>query len=290
MRSEDLSMFRGDGSHLSFSDQIKDDLQAERTFLQACHFRHLGLKKASIKDSDLTQCVFEDVYLRNAKFEHVKFIGSKFRNCNLEKASIKECHFNYCTFERTLLNSDAMIDNLPKEPNLKRDLARNLKKNFEGLGDKKTADVFLDIEIEAQEEDLAGAFWGHTDYYREHYPTFIKRFGAGLEFLLSKMAGIFLGYGHRIDKLIISFIILTCILGLITYQSSSLFIVDSQEPSRVLKFSESIYFAFTVMLGIRTSHFLPVSESAKLLLFILGLLRVLFLPLLAATFYRKIAR
>lgn len=155
METANLENFPTSGDHLLFGDAVKDDLHVMDTRIRMCHFRRIGAKKALFERSSLTQCLFEDTYFRNASFTDVRLTGSTFRNCNLEKAIFKGCDLRYCTFQTTRLDRDEIIGNLPVEPNLKRDLARNLRKNFEALGDKDSADIFLDIEIEAHEQVIS---------------------------------------------------------------------------------------------------------------------------------------
>lgn len=288
MEQGHLSDIPNEGNHIQFSDEIKDDLQVEGVKLTTCHFRRVGLKKAMFTNSKLTQCLFEDVYLRNASFDDVEFIGSKFRGCNLEKVEMSKCKFKYCTFDKTFINRDEIIANLPIESNLRRDLARNLKKNFESIGDKESADVFLDIEIQAQEEDWEKAWKSKEDYYRKHYPNWTDKFKAKCKSLLSKTSGVIWGYGHRIHRLLSSYLILTFVIGIIIFLFQSNFSFGNQCLMKTLGFWQSIYYTFAETLGI--SHFTPVSVFGNALKFCLGLIRTLFLPLLAATLYRRIAR
>lgn len=289
MNTAELSVFPQNGNHLLFSDSVKDDLKVTGTALQTCHFLRVGAKNASFKRSSLTQCLFEDAYLRNATFTDVHLTGSTFRNCNLEKANFQGCDLRYCTFQATHLDRDEVIGNLPVEPNLKRDLTRNLRKNFESIGDKESADIFLDIEIEAHEQELLGIFRRKTAYYRSHYSSMDQVF-AGLKYLSSKFSGLVWGYGHRVHRLVGSYLILTFIFALITYFCQMPFVVDAQDSIRALSFWQSIHYSFTESLGIGTSFPLPASLGAKALQVCQGVIGPLFLALLAAAVYRRIAR
>ncbi len=289
METANLENFPTGGDHLLFGDAVKDDLHVMDTRIRMCHFRRIGAKKALFERSSLTQCLFEDTYFRNASFTDVRLTGSTFRNCNLEKAIFKGCDLRYCTFQTTRLDRDEIISNLPVEPNLKRDLARNLRKNFEALGDKDSADIFLDIEIEAHEQELLGASRRKTEYYRSHYSELDQAL-AGLKYLVSKLSGLVWGYGHRVRRLIASYLILTFGFSLITYFYRLPFTVDPQPTARALEFWESIYFAFAETLSLGATPFVPASSFAKGLQVFQGFLGTLFLALLAAAVYRRIAR
>ena len=163
MEAAELGNLPEKGSQLLFTDTTDDDLNVSGVTLRTCRFMQIGARNAKFSSSSFTQCHFEETYLRKADFKDVDFTGSTFRNCNLEKATFKGCNLRYCTFQSTLLDHDEIIACLPVEPNLRRNLTRNLRRNFEELGDKSVADVFLNLEIEAYEQELLGAFRRKTE-------------------------------------------------------------------------------------------------------------------------------
>lgn len=289
MDTGDLSSLPKRCDHLVFSDAVQDDLHVENSTLWACVFHRIGARDASFKNTALTQCFFEDTYFRKAYFRNVDFTGSTFRNSNLERATFQGCNFRYCTFQMTRLNPDEIIGCLPVEPNLRRDIARNLRKNFEALGDKVTSDVFLNLEIDAHEMELLGAFRRKTQYYRSHYST-VDQVVAGLKYLSSKLSGIVWGYGHRVRRLLTSFAILSLICSFITYYGRFQFGVAGQTSIRTLDFWESLYYTFAGTLSLGVSPLSPVSTGAKILQLCEAFLGTLFLALLAAAVYRRIAR
>jgi hypothetical protein len=289
MHTADLSNIPQKCDHLLFSDAVQDNLHFTGSTLWACGFRRIGARNASFEQSSLTQCFFEDSYFRKASFRNVDLTGSTFRGCNLEKATFQGCNFRYCAFQMTRLDPNEIIGCLPVEPNLRRDLARNLRKNFEGLGDKVTADVFLNLEIEAYEQELLGAFRRKTEYYRSHYSN-VDQAVAGLKYLASKLSGIVWGYGHRVSRLLVSYTILSTAFALITYFCRFPFSVDGQTSIRVLGFWESMYYTFAGTLCLSVASLTPVSAIAKALQLCETFLGTLFLALLAAAAYRKISR
>lgn len=289
METADLDKLPGNGSQLLFSDTVKDGLKVSGVVLRTCRFVRIGAKDAQFNSCSLTQCQFEESYLRKARFRDVDLTGSTFRNCNLEKATFKGCTLRYCTFQSTRLDCDEIIGCLPVEPNLRRDLARNLRRNFEELGDKDTANVFLDLEIDAHEQELLGAFRRKTDYYRTHY-TGVDQAVAGIKLLSSKLSGIVWGYGHRVRRLLASYITFTLLLGLATYFAGLEFSGGTSESIRALGFWESMYCTFAGTLGLGASPLSPVSPVAKVLQISEGFIGTIFLAMLAAATYRRIAR
>lgn len=289
MYTADITNLPQKCDHLIFSDAVKDDLHIVDSTFWACCFHRVGARNALFEKSSLTQCFFEDAYLRKAHFHDVDLTGSTFRDCNLEKATFQGCNFRYCTFQATRLNPDEIIGCFPIEPNLRRDLARNLRKNFEALGDKATSDVFLNLEIEAYEQELLGALRRKTEYYRSHYSN-VDQAVAGLKYIGSKLSGIVWGYGHRVRRLLASYAILSVVFAIITYFGRFRFSVDGQASARALDFWESIYYTFAGTLGLGVAPLSPVSPAAKAFQLCEAFLGTLFLALLAAAAYRRIAR
>jgi uncharacterized protein YjbI with pentapeptide repeats len=284
-----LAMMPESGKLLLFSDQQQDNFKKSQATITASSFIRLGMKEAVFKDCSFTQSNFEDSYFRKAVFKNVCFTGSSFRFCNFDKASFQTCDFRYCNFFHCKLPKDEIISCLPPEPNLRRDLARNLRANYEMIGDKKSADTFMDIEIQAYEDELKAIFFSKTDYYKNHY-NLLNQILAGAKFLVSNLSGKFWGYGHRVGRLILSYIFTTCVLSLITYFGKIKFFVSSNSVPRQLTFWESINMGFCETVSASSPSFVPSTLGGQLITLSASLLGILFLALLAATLYRRIAR
>lgn len=285
----EVSSMPESGHLLLFSDQQPDNLKIADKNITASSFIRLGMKEAVIKDSSFTQSNFEDSYFRKAVFKSVRFTGSSFRFCNFDKASFQACDFRYCNFFQCKLPKDEIIACMPPEPNLRRDLARNLRANYEMIGDKKSADAFLDIEIQANKEELKAIFLSNTEYYKEHY-NLIDQLIAGLNFIGSKLSGMIWGYGHRVGRLFVSYFMITCLFSLITYFGNVGFLVANQGTQRALKLWESIYMGFGQTVGLSGLPFVPTTLFGEIIILLESFIGTLFLALLAATIYRRIAR
>ena len=277
------------GELFIFSDQQNDSLTVSGVSISTSSFLRLGMKEATFNNCSFTQSYFEDSYFRKAIFKNVRFTGSTFKFCNFDKASFQSCDLRYCNFHCCKLPRDEIVATLPTEPNLKRDLARNLRANFESLGDKKSADAFLDIEIQAYEEELKAIFFSKTEYYRTHYDRFAQ-FYAGLKYCGSIISGVIWGYGHRVGRLLASYAIITFLLSLLTYFSKINFFVSGHSSQRPLNLKESLYLIFSETLNASGASFIPATSTGKLILLAVSFLGTLFLALLAATLYRRIAR
>jgi hypothetical protein len=277
------------GKLLLFSDQQHDNFEKSRSTITASSFIRLGMKEAVLKDCSFTQSNFEDSYFRKAVFKNVRFTGSSFRFCNFDKASFQACDFRYCNFFRCKLPKDEIISCLPPEPNLRRDLAMNLRANYELIGDKKSADTFLDIEIQAHEDELKEIFFSKTEYYKTHY-NLLGQIQAGAKFLISKLSGMVWGYGHRVGRLILSYFLTTSFFSAITYFGQINFFVSSNSVPRKLTFWESINMGFCETVSASSPSFIPSTFGGQLITLSASFLGTLFLALLAATLYRRIAR
>jgi hypothetical protein len=277
------------GNLLLFSDQLQDNFEKSKANITASSFIRLGMKESVFQDCSFTQSNFGDSYFRNAVFRNVRFTGSSFRFCNFEKATFQACDFRYSNFFHCKLPKDEIISCLPPEPNLRRDLARNLRLNFEMIGDKKAADTFLNIEIQADEDELKAIFFSRTEYYKSHYKL-LGQLQAGVKFLISKLSGMIWGYGHRIGRLILSYFLTTCFLSLITCFAHVKFLVSSNSVPRKLTFWESINMGFCETVGASSPSFVPLTLGGQIITLSASLLGTLFLALLAATLYRRISR
>ena len=277
------------GDLLLFCDEKADKIRVANKNIKTSSFLRLGLKESSFSDCSFTQSNFEESYFRKADFKNIRFTGSSFKYCNFDKANFQTCDFRYCRFYYCKLPVNEIIACLPAEPNLRRDLARNLRANFELLADKKSADIFLDIEIQASEEELKAIFLSKTEYYKQHYNS-VAQINSGLKFLISKLSGIVWGYGHRVSRLLFSYFLITCLYSLISYFGKLQFFILDSDTSRPLTIMESVYLGFSKAVGTSVPSIIPATFGAKILYLSQNFIGAIFLALLAATIYRRIAR
>ncbi len=287
-KQSSLSSMPASGQLFLFSDQQQDRMKIAGVNICASSFMRLGLKEADVKDCSFTQSNFEDCYFRKAIFKNVRFTGSIFRFCNFDKVSFQACDFRYCSFYNCKLPKDEMISCLPPEPNLRRDLARNLRANSEMIGDKKAADTFLDIEIKSTEAELKAIFLSNTEYYKKHY-NLLDQVKAGAKYFISKISGLIWGYGHRVGRLFISYIVITCLWALIAYFNRVPYAISNLNIQRPLTLWESIYIAFGQTVGLSGLD-VPATLMGNIIAISESFLGALYLALLAATLYRRIAR
>lgn len=288
-KTANLADLPATGHLLLLSDQQRDNMKLSGVNISTSSFIRLGMKEAEINDCSFTQSNFEDSYFRKATFKNVRFTGSSFRFCNFDKTSFQSCDFRYCSFYHCKLSKDEIKACLPLEANLRKDLARNLRANFEMIGDKKAADTFLDIEIQANEAELKAIFLSTTEYYKKHY-NLLDQIKAGLKLISSKLSGLLWGYGHRVFRLFLSYFSITSLLSLTSYFNNITFTIQNENLQRPLTVWESLYMGFGQTVGLSGLPFVPVNLWGKVIMISASFLGTLFLALLAATLYRRIAR
>lgn len=289
--------------NILYQDEQKDNLKFTKTDMRFCTFERLGIKKAEFSEMRITQSIFDDVYARTATFKDVDFTGTIFRNCNFDKAKFNTCKLWYCKFYNTSLPVDEIVKCLPPEANLRKDIAQNLKMNYLSLGQKDNADIFLDIEINAGQEELYEIFKAKNEYYKKKYDT-LDRIGAFFKYSFSLFSGFLWGYGHKVRKLLLSYSIMVLILSFCLFQCDAKFQVESiktyqtTEPQASASNQDSILkpellasmeIILCESVGYSTKN-TPINIQAKSIVLITRFLGIIYLGLLGATLYRKIAR
>jgi hypothetical protein len=267
---------------------LKENESIENVKLKFSSLVRLAMKGAKVKNGDFLQCVFDEVYARHALFENVNFSGSYFKNCNFSNSTFYHCDLSFCKFEKCDLPYKSIMSCLPSEPNIRRELARSLKVNYQGLGNKKIADIFLDIEIEANEQELMAIFKSSETYYKQRY-DWGQRFSSLFEWGWLKAAGLVWGYGHRILRLIISYLVLMSSLSILLALSHSSFKEVSTGITKSLTYSES----FIVVYGESIKYpydFSAIGTFAHVIIFIVRLFGIIYLGLFGATLYRRISK
>lgn len=277
------------GCGILVEDDISDQVALNNIALKNCRFVRLGLRDAKFKQSVIAQSRFEDCYLRKAEFIDVDLTGCVFRNCNLEKATFQGCNLKYCRFENTLVDFDEIATNLPTEPNLRLLLVRNLRMNCTALGDADTANKFLDLEIDAQTEDLWGIALRKSRYYKDHYDLG-QQIAGWFRLVAWRLEGLVWGYGRQLSRLAISYALLILLFAAITcIFDISLLSAGSSKPM-ALPFMDCVLHAFGKTLGGVVSYGEPVSTTGRVLQICEALTGACFLALFASALYRRISR
>jgi hypothetical protein len=137
-------------------------------------FTRLGAKKKKFTNVKFTYSIFDNCYLRNCVFDSCDFTGVKFIGCNLYESRFIGCTFNYCNFERTIIGNEILDVGCPAFENLKLRFARTLRMNFQQIGDAKSVNKAIGVELQATETHLFKAVWSNESYYRSKYRGFTR--------------------------------------------------------------------------------------------------------------------
>lgn len=163
-------------------------------------FVRLIAKNKKFTEVNFMYGIFEFAYLRNCIFENCDFTGCRFVNCNLTGSSFSGCDFSYATFDKTQIDNDVLDRSCPDRENLKLKFARSLRINFQQLGDAKSANKAMNVELSATEEHLRKA-WSSNDQYNRHKYTGLKRIRVFYEWVQFKILDFVWGNGESIYKI-----------------------------------------------------------------------------------------
>jgi uncharacterized protein YjbI with pentapeptide repeats len=132
-------------------------------------FLRLVAKNKQFARVDFKYSIFDICYLRGCTFDSCDFTGCRFVGTNLHGSSFSGCKFDYCKFERTVVDNDILDTGCPGTENLKMKFARTLRMNYQQIGDAKSANKAITIELQATEVHLHKAWASNEAYYRKKY-------------------------------------------------------------------------------------------------------------------------
>ena len=114
------------------------------------HFINLSSKDKIYENVDFSFSIFDNAYFRDCEFSHCNFTGSIIKNSNFKGATFKNCNFEYAIFEKTQISINILYENSPQRENTKSYFARNLRTNFQQLGDSRNVNRAILIELEGK--------------------------------------------------------------------------------------------------------------------------------------------
>lgn len=115
------------------------------------------------------QCIFDSCYLRDSIFDTCDFTGARFIGSNLHGAKFTGCTFEYAGFERSLIDDSILKEGCPGHENLRMRFARALRMNYQQIGDTRSANKAVHIELEATGTHYYKAWRSNEYYYRKKY-------------------------------------------------------------------------------------------------------------------------
>lgn len=202
----------GEGSDTLFINQrFEGKVLRGATFTQ-CTFANISFKDTRLIDCQFSACVFENCYFRKATLQECNFPASRFIDCELPKTRIHSCSLGTTRFQGTAPKYAVLEQSLPGEPNLCRDLCRNIATEASALGYERDARRYRLRSIEEHEKALKRGFLWSDQYSRDHYPE-LERFRALGAYVLSRASGSLWGNGELIRRLLLNLFGVAILLG-----------------------------------------------------------------------------
>lgn len=241
-------------------------------------FERLVALKVEFKNVDFRYCIFDAAYLRNCSFEECDFTGCRFINSNLAGSSFNGCKFDYASFDKTHVDNDILDVGCPGPENLKLKFARSLRMNYQQIGDAKSANKAISIELKATEDHLHKAWKSKESYYRKKYKGFdrLKTYGEWLEF---KLLDLIWGNGESSWKLCRA--VLLVLLFITGFHA-----ICFNDPSLVESYVDALLISPQIFLGV-----LKPTEYEKYYITIIFLIRLImfgfFMSIIIKRFNRR---
>ena len=289
MKSSNLCNMQQGGDHLLFADEEYDKIDVEDTVLDRCVFDNVGLKRAYFCGGAIIHCRFKDSYLRYSIFDQVDLTGTIFTNCNLVFASFAGSKLWYVQFVHCQLDYDEILQTLPTEINLRKQLLRSLRVNATEMGEKHIANRILLLELETEREEHYKIFTSSNRYFREKYNT-AQRFQSFGWWIGHFLQSFIWGYGLRLKALFRTALIVILSCAFVYWITGARFYVSHTSSQEGISFLQAIYFSTVTFATLGFGDFSPIDWAAQLLAAIESLCGCIFLGFLAASVYRRLAR
>ncbi|EAY0429530.1 pentapeptide repeat-containing protein [Salmonella enterica] len=227
-------------------------------------FERLVALNIEFKNVNFSYCIFDAAYIRKCSFQDCEFTGCRFLNCNLIGSSFSGCKFDYATFDKTYIDNDILESGCPGPDNLRLKFARSLRLNYQQVGDSKSANKAIAIELQATGEHLHKAWKSKESYYRKKYKRFgrFKMFGEWVEF---KALDLIWGNGESALKLCRAVIVILCIIALHH-------VLDYGDPKLLSSYFDALVMSPQIFLGILhppqySASFLTIVILVRLIMF-----------------------
>lgn len=189
----------------------KDGETLEGMEFEHCTFANVSFKEVSLKQCRFTDCAFLNCYFRKCEMAGSSFIGCKFVSCEFPKLTVQSCDFKFSRFEGCSIAFAEMEHSLPREPNLREELARGLAIASDALGFRGDGRRYRLAAIQAEEEHLRAAIFGNSEWYQRHY-TGLRKLKALVQFLASRANGLVWGHGEKWHVLVGNLLVLALVV------------------------------------------------------------------------------
>ena len=241
-------------------------------------FVRLVAKDKRFTNIDFKYSIFDTCYLRACIFDSCDFTGCRFVGTNLHGSNFSGCKFDYSSFERTVIDNDILDTGCPGHENLKMRFARTLRMNYQQLGDAKSANKAIGVELQATEIHLHKAWRSNESYYRKKYAGW-DRFKAFIEWVQFKLLDFIWGNGESPSKLLRATLIAFFLMSLID-------VWTFRDPQRLDSYRQAFVAAPQIFLGTLSPSYYP-SLYLTIILFIRLVAFGFFMSIMIKRFNRR---
>lgn len=189
-----------DNRRVRSEDQMFDAEVVNQGFVNHLFIR-LVAKEKKFSKVDFKYSIFDACYLRNCSFEFCDFTGCRFVSTNLQGSTFSGCTFDYTIFEKTAIADDILESECPNRENLKAKFARTLKTNYQQLGEARSVNKAIAVELQATKTHLHKAWASKESYYRRKYKG-LKQVAMFFEWLSFRLLDFLWGNGESVLKLV----------------------------------------------------------------------------------------
>ena len=248
---------------------IQNIINNENRIFKYKHFINLSSKDKVYDNVDFSFSIFDNAYFRDCEFRNCNFTGTIIKNSNFKGAKFKNCNFDYSFFEKTQISINILYENSPQKENIKSSFARNLRTNFQQLGDSRNVNRAILIELEATREHLKKICYDHSSHYRDKYKSWrrVKGFQDYYTFIFFDFIW---GNGESLWKLLRSLLLLIVLINFVDFYYNT-----ETEVTR----------GFNLLLGTTQLKLIPETWNSIFLL-----IRLLMMSLLTALIIKRISR
>ena len=250
------------GTDKTFCAQRHDNRKVNTAEFKHCTFVNLGFKATQFKNSQFLNCIFINCYFRRSVFSNCNLTGCWFIDCNFDHVALKGCNIQYSRFRNCQIAYSEMEFSLPREPNLREDLCRNLSIESRRLGLSQQARLFRMAEIKAHEEHLGAAVLRRSQWYKDHFKG-IRRFSALVKLAVSFANRWLWGYGQQSFRLVMFAII----LPIFVFPAIFYLLIDelAHRSGKAITLMNLVYFSLEnfIPAGI-SSNVVPISVQTQL--------------------------
>ena len=242
---------------LIFAAVRKDNDTLEGLDFQHCTFANVSFKEAKVRNCRFIDCAFLGCYFRKAEMVGSIFVGCKFLNCEFPKVTVQSCDFKYSRFENCVLPFDEMEHSLPREPNLREELARGLAISADALGLQRDRRQYRLAAIQAKEEHLRAAVMSQSEWYQLHYSGLRKLTAFG-QLIASYAIGMLWGHGEKPLVLIRNILLLAVLVfPLVLWFACGLL----QQSSGLLSFVDVIWLSITTFIPVDAGNVVTTTDA-----------------------------